>query len=180
MPKLNLGLHFNLSKLSLLGIANVLSLPFLAIYAANGQLVSSYSCESYSSGFATMRIGLSRYPNPIINWENRQPICNSVSQRFQIAQERGNLRYLMREDKKVCGTDRYNGECNNELFSTDTAANAEGLWRKLMNQENLDPSDSIYINQSAGRVYFNLERYLEDQQRSTNQEISANQSSSQP
>lgn len=180
MLKFNLGLHLNLSKLSLLGLANLFFLPVLGVYSAYGQqLVSNainYSCQSYQGGFSTMgRSSLGA--RPIVTWDNRQPICNTVSERFQIARDNGNLIRLMREGRDVCGTNRDGGECRAFLFSTDSAENANGLWRRLMNNETIP---SRFITQSPNAEYFNIELYLETVPISTNPEISTNQLPPQP
>ena len=162
-------------------LALALALSNLAVNppVANGQLASNglnYSCESRSDGFATM--GRSRLGSrAIVTWNNRQPICNTVTDRFIRARDNGNLRFLMREGTNICGTNVNGGECLSFLFSTNTAGTADGLWRKLVDNNTID---SRYIMQSAGRDYFNLELYLEEVPISTNQEISTNQLPSQP
>ncbi len=158
-------------------LAMTLALSNLTINppAANAQSIN-YSCQSYQGGFAT--VGRSSLGvRPIITWDSRQPVCNTVSGRFQVARENGNLRFIVREENRVCGTNMYGGECRNLLFATDNATNANDLWRRLLNDNTID---SRYITQSAGREYFNLELYLETVPISTNQEISTNQLSSQP
>lgn len=158
-------------------VALTLALSNLAINppAANAQSIN-YSCQSYQGEFATIaRSTLGA--RPVVTWDNRQPICNTVSGRFQVARDNGNLRFLMREENRVCGTNRNGGECEALLFATDNAANANDLWRRLMNSETIP---SRFITQSLGREYFNLERYLNEYPISTNQEISTNQSPSQP
>lgn len=178
MPKFNLSLHLNLSKLSLLGFANLFLLPILGVHPVHGQqLVGlNYSCQSYRGGFATVGRSLLG-SRAIVTWNNRQLVCNTVSGRFQVAKDNGNLRFLMREENRVCGTNMHGGECRNLLFATDNGTNANDLWRRLMNNNTID---SRYITQSAGREYFNLELYLETVPIPTNQEISRNQLSSQP
>ena len=156
-------------------LALTLSFGCLFTYSpsANSQSINStnYSCQDSQMGFATIaRSTLGT--RPIINWGNRQPICNTVSDRFERARDNGNLRFLMREGTKICGTNVDDGECLSFLFSTDTAGNADGLWRRLMNNNTID---SRFITQSPGREYFNLELYLETVPISTNQEISTNQ-----
>jgi len=143
--------------------------------AANGQSIN-YSCQSYSNGFATMgrsTLGV----RPIITWDSRQLICNTVSGRFQAAKDNGNLRFLMIEGNLVCGTNVDGGECRSLLFATDTATNANDLWRRLMGNSTIS---SRFITHSVEREYFNLELYLETVPISTNQEILTNQLPSQP
>lgn len=155
MLKLNLGLHLNLSKLSLLGFANLFFLPLLGIHPADAQSVS-YICQPRQGSYATVA-NTSLGTRPIITWDDRQQICNTVSRRFQVAGDNGNLRFLMREENRICGTNSYDGECRSLLFSTDTIANAQGLLRGIVNGST---SNGRYITQSAGREYFNLELYL--------------------
>lgn len=175
MSKFNLVQHLNLPRLCLLGLANLLLLPMVGIHSANAQSIN-YSCQSYSGGFATMaRSTLGA--RPIITWDNRQLICNTVSARFQVAQDNVNLRFLMREQNLVCGTNVDGGECRSLLFATDTATNANDLWRRLMGNSTIP---SRFITHSAEREYFNLELYLETVPISTNQEILTNQLPSQP
>ncbi len=175
MLKLNLGLHLNLSKLSLLGLANLFLLPVLGIHSANAQSIN-YSCQSSQGGFVTVaRSELGS--RTIITWDNRQPICDTVSGRFRVASSNGNLRFVVREEKRVCGTNAYGGECISLLFSTDTTERADDFWRRLTNNGSID---GRYITQSAGREYFNLELYLQTVPISTNQEVSTNELPSQP
>lgn len=176
MLKSNLSLHLNLSKLSLVGFANLLLLPVLSVHSTHAQSVS-YSCQSSSGGFATIGRSTLGGTRTVITWDNRQPLCNDVSARFQVASGNGNLRFLMREGNRVCGTNMDGGECISLLFSTDSAPNANDLWRRLMGNNTIS---SRYITQSGEVEYFNLELYLETVPSSTNQEISTSQLSSQP
>lgn len=162
-------------------LALTLSFGCLLAYSpsANSQLASNninYSCQSYSGGFATM--GRSTLgARPIVSWDNRQPICNTVSGRFQVARDNGNLRFLMKEENRVCGTNANGGECLSLLFAADNAINTNDLWRRLMGNSTIS---GRYITHSPNAEYFNLELYLETVPISTNQEIVENQLSSQP
>ncbi len=148
-----------LLKYSLLTLS--LSLGFLLTNSqgANSQSIQSinYSCGSYQQGYATLGRG-SLGVSPIIFWNNRQPVCNTVSARFQIARDNGNLRFVMRENNLICGTNRHGGECLNLLFATDTLGNAQVLWERLRNNNAIE---GRFITESSSRDYFNLELYLE-------------------
>ena len=159
MLKLNLCLHLNLSKLSLIGFANLIFLPLLGIHPADAQSVS-YICQSRQGSYITAAntsIGV----RPIITWDDRQQICNTVSRRFQVAGDNGNLRFLMREENRVCGTNSYGGECRSLLFAADTPGNAQALIRAIGIG---NPTPGGYITQSGdgSKDYFNFELYLQD------------------
>jgi len=133
---------------------------------------SAYSCERYQGGFAIFgRSSLG--DRPIIIWDNRQELCNTISKRFQVARDNGNLRFLLIDinNNNICGTDREGGECRNLLFSTDTAENARFLWGRLRNGNTIE---SRFITESEGREYFNLELYLETEPIAPNQEVLVN------
>lgn len=146
-----------LLKHSILSLSLSLGFLFTNSQDANSQSIN-YSCGSYQQGYATFGIG-SFGVSPIIFWNNnRQPVCNTVSARFQTARDNGNLRFVMREDNLVCGTNRHGGECLNLLFATDTVGNAQFLWERLRNNNAIG---GRFITESSGRDYFNLELYLE-------------------
>jgi len=92
-----------------------------------------------------------------------------VSRRFQVARDNGNLRFLVVDNTRVCGTNREGGECRAILFGTDVTENARVLWSRLRNSSIID---SRSITQSEGREYFNLELYLETAPIIPNQEVS--------
>lgn len=152
----NFKLHLTLPKLLFLGSVKFLFLSLVNAYPAVAQSIN-YSCGSYQQGYATFSRG-SLGVSPIIFWNNRQPVCNTVSARFQTARDNGNLRFVMREDNLVCGTNRHGGECLNLLFATDTVGNAQFLWERLRNNNAIE---GRFITESSGRDYFNLELYLE-------------------
>jgi hypothetical protein len=144
---------------------SILSLTFslacLAINppAATGQSIS-YICQPRLGSYATVA-NTSLGSRPIITWDDRQPICDIVSRRFQIAGDNGNLRFLVREENRICGTNIYDGECRSFLFSTDTPANAQGLLRGIVNG-NTNPGRYITQSSDGSKEYFNLELYLQE------------------
>lgn len=174
MIKLNLGLHLNLPKILSLGFANILFLPTIGINSINAQSMPSgqfnYSCQSNQQNYVTIATSPVRI-RPLIRWENRQDTCNTVSERFQRARDNGNLRFLVRENNTVCGTNIYDGECRNLLFTADTRDNAQRLLRSIIDG---NPAHGRYITESNGREYFNLELYLETEENAilTSQEVS--------
>jgi len=151
----------------------------LDLHPVNGQVINySYLCQSSTEGYTTIARSSQGYA-PLINWENhRQGICNTVSNRFQTAKENENLRFLVRENDLICGTNIYGGRCRNLLFQADGDMTAEALWRQLTNNSgrliNGQPINGRYITQSDDREYFNLEQYLLDNTVSSNQSVSKN------
>jgi len=157
-----------LFKHTILALASSLGCLFVNPPAANSQANSqsvSYFCQPYQEGYATFArtsVGV----RPIIIWDNRQAICNTVSSRFQVARDNGNLRFLVREGERICGTDRYDGNCRSLLFVADTEDSAKEAWNRLINSRlilNDSASQIVYDGLSSNnREYFNLELYLED------------------
>jgi hypothetical protein len=173
MVKLHLGLYFNLPKILLLGIFNIFFLPTIGVNSTDAQSMPSgqfnYSCQSSQQSYVTIAASPVRI-RPLINWERRQDTCNTVSERFQTARDNGNLRFLVRENNRVCGTNIYGGECRNLLFTADTGDNAQRLLRNIIDGNS---APGRYITESNGREYFNLELYLETEANSvlTSQEV---------
>jgi len=163
MFKFNLGVPTNLPKLFLLGFSNLFFLPIINIPLASGQSVSNtlnYFCQSHQSSFATFgRTSPREAGQIIIIWDNRRSLCDTVSRRFQAARDNGNLRFLVREGSRVCGTNMRGGDCRSLLFITSSVASADGAIGNFLSD---NPIRDDYITQSDRRSYFNLELYLEN------------------
>jgi hypothetical protein len=162
MIKLNLGQHLNLPKVLLLGFANIFFLPTIGVNPIKAQPVPirqfNYSCQFSQQNYLTVATSPVRIRS-VINWENQQEMCNTISERFQIARDNGNLAFLVRENNRVCGTNIYGGDCRNLLFAADTVGNAQIFLNRIFGGGVTVPGR--YITESNGREYFNLELYLE-------------------
>lgn len=129
---------------------------------------STYYCDE-DRGVPATFVQTSRVPLPIIRWVSVDiPIppaqrCQIVSRNFQIAHDRGSLKYIktgtMRQQPVVCTTNRKGGDCQDLLFTLKPGSNPNNILKKLFNRQGLG-ADNPLNQTGSDPIYLDVEDYL--------------------
>jgi hypothetical protein len=149
----------------LIGLVVVFGNSIAASQSAHNR---TYYCSEYRGVPATF-VQTSRVPLPIIRWVSVDlPIppeqrCQIVSRNFQIAHDRGSLRYIrigpMNSQPVVCATNRKGGKCQDLLFTLKPGSNPKYILKKLLDRRGLGAGNPLDQTGSEP-IYLDVEDYL--------------------
>lgn len=151
----------------------VLSVMSGATLVASGQPVQAseqrFSCATSGGAPATMAKTKRGYV-PVIRWTSDyfgasgwspQARCQEVSDRFEIYHQQGTLNFLttgrMNRESVVCVANREGGPCSGLLFTLKSGSNPGQTLQKLLDVRYRATGP---LNESAARVYINMEDFL--------------------
>ncbi|NJL91870.1 MAG: hypothetical protein HC916_20400 [Coleofasciculaceae cyanobacterium SM2_1_6] len=157
MLKAKSGVCLNLPILLLLGLSKYFLLSALDVHPVNGQS-RTYFCQRNPSTHEVM-VNF-RGIRSLITWNpGEQARCDDVSNRFQGAQESGNLRFLVKQGNDICGTNTDIGgvRCSRILVSLDGVDRNSLLLRLFDGRLRIS---GAAILQSNGAQYINWEDLL--------------------
>jgi hypothetical protein len=128
----------------------------------------SYYCNRYN-GIPTTFVLTNRGALPIIRWVSvnlpsatPEQRCQTVSRNFQIAYEKGNLKFIttgeMNNQPVVCTTAHINGSCQDLLFTLRPGSNPKAILRRLLDRRGLAAGNPL--NQTGEEFYLDFEDYL--------------------
>ncbi len=112
----------------------------------------------------------SRGPVPVIRWvstlgENYTPQsrCQIVSDKFQTFYNDGTLNYLttgvMNQQNVICAAKVQGGPCTGVLFTLKPNSNPDQTLKRLLSIR--DRTTNMVLNETAEKVYINLQDFLE-------------------
>jgi len=147
--------------------------PYQPTSVNHPQKPNIFVCEK-SKGVPTTFVRTPKGKYPIIKWVSShfssagytpEVRCQGVTKRFQTFYENGVLNYIttgiFNNQPVVCVANTYGGPCQGVLFTLKRGQDASRVVQQLFELRSGPNNNTAPLRESASRVYFDLNQYLE-------------------